>query len=145
MNVFTAGCFDILHSGHINLLLFCRQLAGPNGKVHVSLDDDEKIKRDKGDHRPIFTWNERFNQIHQLQFNGQRIVDYIYKHESNEDLQMVIRSKHDFFKKDTYIVVGDSYKGKPVIGDDIGTVVHLKQSDLSSTMIESVILKAHNV
>jgi cytidyltransferase-like protein len=77
MNIFTAGCFDILHSGHINLLLFCRQLAGPNGKVHVSLDDDEKVKRDKGDHRPIFSWSERFNQINSIQFIGQRIVDYI--------------------------------------------------------------------
>lgn len=44
MVVYTQGSFDILHSGHINLLKKCRKLAG-DGKVVVSLLSDESYEK----------------------------------------------------------------------------------------------------
>jgi D-beta-D-heptose 7-phosphate kinase/D-beta-D-heptose 1-phosphate adenosyltransferase len=140
MNVFTAGCFDILHSGHFNLLLFCRQIAGTHGKVHVSIDTDEKIKAEKGEHRPILDAAIRFSQLHELQFDGRRLIDYIHNHESNEALDMRIRSMTDLIKKDTVIVVGEDYKGKDVVGSDLLPVIYFPKSRMSTSFIEAAVL-----
>ena len=48
--VWCNGTFDILHPGHIQLFKVARSLGD---KVIVATDTDEKIKADKGDHRPV--------------------------------------------------------------------------------------------
>ena len=48
--VWTNGTFDILHPGHIQLFKVARSLGD---KVIVATDTDAKIKKDKGDHKPI--------------------------------------------------------------------------------------------
>ena len=45
--VYTGGTFDLFHSGHVNLLKKCKEVAGINGKVIVSLNTDEFIKKAK--------------------------------------------------------------------------------------------------
>lgn len=46
--VYTGGTFDLLHEGHLNLLRQCRLLAGPKGRVVVSLNTDEFVAEYKG-------------------------------------------------------------------------------------------------
>ncbi len=48
--VWCNGTFDILHPGHIELFKVARSLGN---KVIVATDTDEKIRTDKGEHRPI--------------------------------------------------------------------------------------------
>lgn len=48
MIVYTGGSFDLFHIGHLELLQACRQLAGPDGRVVVSLNTDEFISAYKG-------------------------------------------------------------------------------------------------
>ena len=48
--VFTNGCFDILHAGHVDYLQKARQLG--NGLL-VGLNNDESVRKLKGDSRPI--------------------------------------------------------------------------------------------
>lgn len=48
MIVYTGGTFDLLHVGHLELLGACRALAGPSGRVVVSLNRDEFVARYKG-------------------------------------------------------------------------------------------------
>jgi len=43
MIVYTGGTFDVFHSGHCNFLKKCKEIAGINGKVIVSLNTDEFI------------------------------------------------------------------------------------------------------
>ena len=47
--VFTNGCFDILHVGHIELLNYCKSI----GDVVIGLNSDQSVKRLKGEKRPI--------------------------------------------------------------------------------------------
>ncbi len=54
--VFTNGCFDLVHSGHVHLFREAKKL----GDVFiVALNEDESVRRLKGKSRPIFTLEER--------------------------------------------------------------------------------------
>jgi glycerol-3-phosphate cytidylyltransferase len=46
--VYTGGTFDLFHSGHVNLLKRCKDVAGQYGTVIVSLNTDEFIQQYKG-------------------------------------------------------------------------------------------------
>jgi len=50
--VFTNGCFDILHVGHIELFKYCKNLS-QGGSVIVGLNSDDSVKKLKGESRPI--------------------------------------------------------------------------------------------
>ena len=73
MIVFTNGCFDILHKGHLFLLQYCRQLSERHslsdpGRVYVGINTDESIKRLKGPDRPINTQSDRRFHLLSLKF-----------------------------------------------------------------------------
>jgi glycerol-3-phosphate cytidylyltransferase len=56
--VYTGGTFDLFHSGHVKLLAQCKKIAGPGGKVVVSLNTDEFIEAYKG-RPPVMSYAER--------------------------------------------------------------------------------------
>jgi D-beta-D-heptose 7-phosphate kinase/D-beta-D-heptose 1-phosphate adenosyltransferase len=58
--VFTNGCFDILHSGHVNYL---RQAARLGDILIVGINTDESIRRLKGEHRPVNSLQERMQVL----------------------------------------------------------------------------------
>ena len=58
--VFTNGCFDILHSGHVTYLHAAKQLGDV---LIVGLNTDESIKRIKGQHRPINCLSDRLQVL----------------------------------------------------------------------------------
>lgn len=51
--VFTNGCFDILHEGHMALLQYCKSIRPPEGEVMIAINSDESIRKLKGATRPI--------------------------------------------------------------------------------------------
>ena len=55
--IFTNGCFDILHRGHVELLQYCKTM----GKVIVGLNSDSSVKKLKGENRPINNQKDRKN------------------------------------------------------------------------------------
>jgi rfaE bifunctional protein nucleotidyltransferase chain/domain len=55
--VFTNGCFDLLHAGHIRLF---REAAKMGDVLIVALNSDASVRRFKGPARPIFPLRERF-------------------------------------------------------------------------------------
>ena len=54
--IWTNGCFDVLHRGHIELFKYAKSLGD---RLYVGIDTDEKVKRDKGKDRPVNKLNDR--------------------------------------------------------------------------------------
>jgi D-beta-D-heptose 7-phosphate kinase/D-beta-D-heptose 1-phosphate adenosyltransferase len=70
--IFTNGCFDILHEGHLALFQYCRALCGPGGEVVVAINSDASIRRLKGDKRPIHSQETRIALL-----NNMTSIDWI--------------------------------------------------------------------
>src|SRR5947207_15448865 len=63
--VFTNGCFDILHLGHVDYLEKARQLGD---KLVLGLNSDDSVSRFKGPDRPIQNQKSRSHVLASLQF-----------------------------------------------------------------------------
>jgi len=129
--VFTNGCFDLLHVGHIRLLQNSRQLGDV---LIVGLDTDESVRAVKGPGRPLMDQRQRAQLIAAL-----GCVDYVvlFEGEKLEDLIRVLRP--DVLTK------GDDHRPEEVVGREIvesygGQVVLIPTvSGLSSSgMIERI-------
>ena len=68
--VFTNGCFDIIHPGHLKLLEYCKSI----GKVIVGLNSDESVRRLKGDKRPILNQDDRKYILESCKFVDEVII-----------------------------------------------------------------------
>src|SRR6185369_23995 len=139
MKIFTNGTYDVLTVAHINLLLFCRQIAGVNGTVIVSLDSDKKITIDKGINRPIFKFSERHDAISSITCYGNQVVSAIDSHDDNNLLEERIS-----IMKPDYIVVGSDYKDKYVVGSEHAKVIFFERDKrFSSTKIIEACRRQH--
>lgn len=74
--VLTNGCFDVLHSGHIDLLWKCKALGD---KLIVAVNSDESVKKLKGESRPINGIEDRVYVLRALKM----IDDIIVFNETN--------------------------------------------------------------
>jgi len=111
MNIWVNGCFDILHTGHIDLLRYAKLYSDgiifdARNKLIVGVDGDERVKQLKGEGRPINSCYDRMEILKNL-----KMVDHVVDFNSDEELIQLIR----MFDID-YIIVGDHYKDKLVIG-----------------------------
>ena len=103
--VFTNGCFDILHSGHIKLLKKAKKL----GDILIlGINKDKSIKKLKGKGRPIMNEKQRIEIISAIEF-----VDYVVPFGQPTPEKLIKRIKPDI------IVKGGDYKKNEVIGKDI--------------------------
>lgn len=89
--VFTNGCFDILHKGHVN---FLRQAKAMGEILIVGLNTDRSISKIKGFDRPINTLEDRIEVLSSLS-----CVDYLISFEGESPDQMLRVLKPDLFVK----------------------------------------------
>ncbi|RLG49065.1 MAG: FAD synthase [Thermoproteota archaeon] len=87
--VLTAGTFDIIHAGHVRLLIEAKKLAGPDGELVVIIARDENVKKYKG-HPPIFTESERLFMMQNL-----KPVDRAVLGDSRDPISAIEREKPD--------------------------------------------------
>ena len=103
--VFTNGCFDVLHPGHLRMLDYCASLGY---HLTVGIDTDKRVKELKGPTRPIYNQDDRVYMLNSL-----KTVDRVVLFGSEEELTSIVRSiKPDF------MVVGSDYIGKRVVGSE---------------------------
>ena len=69
--VFTNGCFDLLHKGHLDLL---SNAAGFGDKLFVGLNSDKSVKKLKGDSRPVQNERIRAQKLLELKYVNHVII-----------------------------------------------------------------------
>lgn len=115
MNIWVNGCFDILHSGHIDLLWYAKLYntkdmsysdAIVTNKLIVGLDSDDRIRELKGKNRPI---NESSTRIRIM--SNLRMVDDVLLYHNEKEMEFFIGAYNI-----DYIVIGDQYSNKRVVG-----------------------------
>jgi D-beta-D-heptose 7-phosphate kinase/D-beta-D-heptose 1-phosphate adenosyltransferase len=104
MKVFTNGCFDILHKGHVELLAYCKSF----GHVTVGLNSDESVRRLKGSSRPINSESDRKRILEAL-----RYVDEVIIFTEDTPYELLLKLRPDV------IVKGGDYRAREVIGSDL--------------------------
>lgn len=107
--VFTNGCFDIIHRGHLELFRFCKSLGK---KLVVGLNSDESIARLKGANRPINNVDDRKFMLESLIFVDEVIV---FSEDTPYNLIKIVNPD--------VIVKGGDYKVSEVVGKDLCEVV----------------------
>ena len=91
--IFTNGCFDILHRGHIELFKFCR-LQHAYKQVVVGVNSDESIKELKGPDRPIMSEEDRIAVLLAIQW-----IDYVIIFDTKSVLPLIEALKPSFLIK----------------------------------------------
>jgi D-beta-D-heptose 7-phosphate kinase/D-beta-D-heptose 1-phosphate adenosyltransferase len=106
--VFTNGCFDILHVGHLTLLEQCREFGD---KVVIGLNSDASVKELKGPTRPVVGENERARILAAL---GSTDAVIIFDEETPLELIRYVRPD--------VLVKGGDYSTSTIVGaDDVVT------------------------
>ena len=100
--VFTNGCFDLLHKGHIDLLTRASEFGD---KLIVGINSDESVKKIKGDNRPIEDQKTRKKNLLNLNY-----VDDVYVFEETTPLKII-----KFICPDI-LVKGEDYDVHEIVG-----------------------------
>lgn len=134
--VFTNGCFDLIHQGHIDYLAKARDLGDI---LVIGLNTDSSVSRIKGSHRPIQDEKSRAIILAAMQF-----VDAIIYFDTPTPYDLINAIQPDV------LVKGADYKAEDIVGYDIviaknGSVETLTFLDGYSTSgIEKKIIDEYN-
>jgi D-beta-D-heptose 7-phosphate kinase/D-beta-D-heptose 1-phosphate adenosyltransferase len=116
--VFTNGCFDLLHRGHIE----CLKKAKSFGDVLVvGLNSDSSVRKIKGEERPILPQGDRAEILASLE-----MVDYVLIFGEETPYKIIASLVPDV------LVKGGDYRRKEIVGRDVvesggGRVIRVKQ------------------
>ena len=91
--IFTNGCFDILHRGHIELFKFCRSQHAYK-QVVVGVNSDKSIRELKGPDRPIMLEEDRIAVLLAIQW-----IDYVIVFDTKSVLPLIEALKPSFLIK----------------------------------------------
>ena len=114
--VFTNGCFDVIHAGHVNLL----QDAGNQGDILVvALNSDTSVHTIKGSGRPIISQNHRAEVLASLES-----VDYVVMFDEPDPLRVIQEIEPHV------LVKGGDWSTDAIVGRDVveragGTVMSI--------------------
>ena len=103
--VFTNGCFDLLHSGHVTLLEIA---SGEGDLLIVGLNSDSSVTRLKGEGRPVQSEAERAEALLKIE-----VVNVVTIFSEDTPLELI-----DSIKPDVLVKGGD-YSSDEIVGADI--------------------------
>ena len=102
--VFTNGCFDILHVGHVDYLSKARRLGD---LLVIGLNTDSSVRKVKGKNRPINKESDRAKVLAALSS-----VDYVTLFSESTPEKLIMKLKPDV------LVKGGDWKVKDIVGGD---------------------------
>ena len=100
--VFTNGCFDLIHLGHVKYFQFARN---QGDLLLVGVNTDASIRRLKGDSRPIVGETDRLGVLEELES-----IDYLVTFDQDTPLNLIRMIRPDV------LVKGQDYEKKDVVG-----------------------------
>ncbi|MCO5231137.1 MAG: D-glycero-beta-D-manno-heptose 1-phosphate adenylyltransferase [Chitinophagales bacterium] len=103
--VFTNGCFDILHKGHIKTLFEARRIGD---LLVVGVNDDASIRRLKGFDRPILPLESRIAVLASLEY-----VDYVIPFSEDTPLEIIKQVRP------SVLVKGGDYREDDIVGREL--------------------------
>jgi len=103
--VFTNGCFDLMHPGHIALL---SQAKAAGDILVVGMNSDASVRRIKGAKRPIMP-----QQARSIVLAGLACVDYVVLFNESTPLELITAIKPDI------LVKGADWKTEDIVGSDV--------------------------
>lgn len=131
ITVWVNGCFDILHPGHIELFKVAKSLGD---RLIVGVDEDQKVKNDKGIDRPINTLSFRKTMLESIKY-----IDVVLPFGSRQELEDLI----ELYSPDILLVGGDWRNGDVVGRDFAKKVKFFNRVDNYSTT--NIILKINEI
>ncbi len=102
--VFTNGCFDIVHAGHVDYMEKAKILGDV---LVVGVNSDNSVKRIKGEKRPIVDIKNRLRLL-----QGLSVIDYLCVFEEDTPLELIKNVSPNV------LVKGEDWKDKGVVGED---------------------------
>ncbi|MDP8263292.1 MAG: D-glycero-beta-D-manno-heptose 1-phosphate adenylyltransferase [Candidatus Ancaeobacter aquaticus] len=103
--VFTNGCFDIIHFGHVSYL---EQAKACGDFLVVGLNDDKSVRKIKGNGRPIVSQNDRARVL-----AGLEAVDCVVLFNEDTPYNLIKTCRPDI------LVKGADYSHKEIVGNDL--------------------------
>ena len=103
--VFTNGCFDLFHAGHLATL---RRAADLGDVLVVGVNSDKSVAVIKGEGRPIVPQNGRVEMLSAMSF-----VDYVVVFDESTPLDLIKKVRPDV------LVKGEDWKDKKVVGEEV--------------------------
>ncbi len=103
--VFTNGCFDLLHPGHVSYLEQARALGDA---LVVAMNSDQSVRRLKGNGRPIFDQN-----IRSIMLAALRWVDYVTIFDDPDPLKLIALLEPDI------LVKGGDWRLQDIVGREL--------------------------
>ncbi|MBR1627609.1 MAG: D-glycero-beta-D-manno-heptose 1-phosphate adenylyltransferase [Bacteroidales bacterium] len=103
--VFTNGCFDLIHLGHVDYLSKARDLGD---LLVVGVNTDSSVRRLKGESRPLQDEHSRTQILASFSF-----VDYVVLFDEDTPLELIKSVKPDI------LVKGADYKPENIVGYDV--------------------------
>lgn len=103
--VFTNGCFDLIHLGHVDYLEKARE---KGDRLVVGLNSDDSVRRLKGDKRPIMDSKARARILSSMEF-----VDLVTIFDEETPLNLITSTVPDI------LVKGKDYSVENIVGSDV--------------------------
>jgi D-beta-D-heptose 7-phosphate kinase/D-beta-D-heptose 1-phosphate adenosyltransferase len=111
MKIFTNGCYDILHPGHIELFKYAKTLGN---YLVVGIDSDDRVSKNKGASRPI-----NRQEIRKYMLLALKYVDEVHIFNDENELTELVKTVSP-----DIMIVGSDWKDKKVIGSEYAKEVH---------------------
>jgi D-beta-D-heptose 7-phosphate kinase/D-beta-D-heptose 1-phosphate adenosyltransferase len=102
ITVWTNGCFDILHPGHMELFKIAKSLGN---RLIVGIEEDQKVRNDKGPNRPVNSLSFR-----KAMLESNKHIDIVIPFGSRQELENLIQ----LYSPDILLVGGDWRNGDVV-------------------------------